>query len=192
MVRRSVERVVFATRCLSKEVMPKNKYKGCFMDLERRAISLYESCRKLAPINPNYANMPIEEGFDWSSQLSDASFSGLYLVVFRSVRRITADTALLKEHDDRAYEEAVRSGGLLRYFKGQLNDRRECLSFCLWESRGQAREAVSGSSHQAAAEISTGMYEVYDLERYLLSKAAGGGINFQPLAAEHVRISSAT
>lgn len=162
------------------------------MDLERRAISLYESCRKLAPINPNYANMPIEEGFDWSSQLSDASFSGLYLVVFRSVRRITADTALLKEHDDRAYEEAVRSGGLLRYFKGQLNDRRECLSFCLWESRGQAREAVSGSSHQAAAEISTGMYEVYDLERYLLSKAAGGGINFQPLAAEHVRISSAT
>ncbi len=155
------------------------------MDLERRAISLYEFCRKLAPTDLNYANMPIEEGFDWSSQLSDASFSGLYLVVFRSVRRPTADADLLKEHDDRAYEEAVRSGGLLRYFKGQINERRECLSFCLWESREQARAASGSRPHQAAAEITTEMYEVYDLERYLLTKAADGEITFRPLAADH-------
>lgn len=162
------------------------------MDLELRAMSLYDSCQKLAPINPNYANLSIEEGFDWSSQLSDAPFSGLYLVVFRSVRRPTADAELLKEYDDRAYEEAVRYGGLLRYFKGQINERRECLSFCLWESREQARAASGSCLHQAAAEISAEMYEVYDLERYLLTKAADGEITFRPLAPDHTGSCPAT
>jgi hypothetical protein len=58
--------------------------------------------------------------------------------VFRSVRRATAELGLLKEHDDRAFEAALEAGGLLRYFKGQMNQRRECLSFCLWERKEQA------------------------------------------------------
>ena len=160
------------------------------MDLEHRAVSLYESCQKLASINTNYADFPIEEGFDWA-RLSDAPFYELYLVVFRSVRRAAADPALLKEYDDRAYEEAVRAGGLLRYFKGQVNERRECLSFCLWESRNQARAAAGGCSHQAAAGIWTEMYEVYDLERYLLTKAGDGAVTFRPLAADHAESSAA-
>jgi hypothetical protein len=97
-------------------------------------------------------------------------FERLYLVVFRSVRRPSADLDLLREHDDRAYEDALQSGGLLRYFKGEANEQRECLSFCLWQTRRQAIEAAGASSHRSAADISARMYESYVLERYWLKK----------------------
>src|SRR5215210_21297 len=142
------------------------------MILDHRA-GLYEACRRLSPINPDHARLPIEEGFDWSSCLDGARFDRLYLVVFRSVRRATADLALLKEHDDRAYAAALEAGGLLRYFKGEMNERRECLSFCLWESREQAVAASAGTSHQTAAQLSAEMYESYVLERYDLVKREG-------------------
>src|SRR5215208_8101333 len=131
---------------------------------------LFEACRRISPINPDYANLPIREGFNWFSCLGDARFSRLYLVVFRSVRRATADLRLLQEHDDRAYEAALEAGGLLRYFKGEMNERRECLSFCLWESRERAVTASGGASHRSAAQASAEMYESDVLERYDLIK----------------------
>ena len=123
------------------------------MILDHRA-PLYEACRKLSPIDPAYANLPIEEGFNWFSCLDGARFDRLYFVVFRSVRHPAADLALLKEHDDRAYAATLEAGGLLRYFKGEVNGRRECLSFCLWESRGQAMAASGSASHRTAAQLS--------------------------------------
>ena len=125
---------------------------------------------KYSPKHPDYANLPIQTGFDWS-HLSGCAFDQLYLVVFRSVRRPDADLVLLREHDDRAYEEAMKSGGLLRYFKGQANDRCECLSFCLWETRDQAIEAAGAASHKSAADITARMYISYVLDRYWLKKA---------------------
>jgi hypothetical protein len=141
---------------------------------------LYEACQRLCPIDPAYANLPIEEGFNWSSCLGDARFEGLYLVVFRSVRRAAADLALLTEHDDQAYAAALEAGGLLRYFKGEVNGRRECLSFCLWESREQAVAASGSASHRRAAQLSAEMYLSYVLERYDLVKK-GGRLVFRPL-----------
>ena len=143
--------------------------------------ALYEACRRISPTNPDYANLPIEEGFDWSSRLAGTRFDPLYLVVFRSVRRLTADLKLLKEHDDRAYEAALEAGGLLRYFKGEMNERRECLSFCLWESREKALEAAGGASHQTAAQVTARMYEAYSLERYELTKQGTRGLAFRRL-----------
>ena len=150
------------------------------MTLDFQAASLYEACQQLTPINPNYANLPIEEGFNWSSCLDGACFDRLYVVVFRSVRRASADLDLLREYDDRAYADAKRAGGLLFYFKGRMNERRECLSFCLWESREQARRAAGGASHRAAATITAKMYESYSLERYDLIKQ-GGSLLFRRL-----------
>jgi len=138
------------------------------MPLDLRA-DLYEACRQISPRNPDYATLPVEVGFDWSS-LSRCPFDRLYLVVFRSLRRPEADLDLLREHDDRAYEEALTSGGLLCYFKGHANERGECLSFCLWETREQAREAADAASHRSAAGLSVQMYLSYRLERYLLKK----------------------
>jgi hypothetical protein len=150
------------------------------MNLDHPA-GLFEACRQISPINPDYANLPIEEGFNWSLCLDDARFEELYLVVFRSVRRPRADMRLLKEHDDRTYEGAVEAGGLLRYFKGEMNGRRECLSFCLWESMERAVMASGGSSHRAAARITAQMYESYILERYELSKGEAGDVVFRRL-----------
>ena len=140
--------------------------------------SLEEACEKISPLSPYYVNEPIDRGFDWSP-LNEIPFERLYLVVFRSVRRAGADVELLREHDDRAYEDALRSGGLLFYFKGTVNERRECLSFCLWETREQAVHASASASHGRAAEISTQTYDAYELERFDLLKGDGGPV-FRP------------
>ena len=153
------------------------------MTLDLRA-DLYGACQLISPTHSDYATLPIQDGFDWSSSLSGCDFDRLYLIVFRSVRRKTADLHLLREHDDRAYEEALKSGGLLRYFKGSANERGECLSFCLWESREQARKAAGAASHKSAASITGQMYESYVLDRYWLKKvvtARGGRLDFEQI-----------
>ena len=130
---------------------------------------LYEACLQISPRHSDYANLSIEDGFDWSS-LSRCLFERLYLVVFRSVWQPEADLDLLREYDDRAFEEALVSGGLLRYFKGHANELGECLSFCLWETREQAREAAGAPSHRSAAGVSAQMYLSYSLDRYWIEK----------------------
>ena len=130
---------------------------------------LYEACLQISPRHSDYATLSIEDGFDWSS-LSRCLFERLYLVVFRSVWQPEADLDLLREYDDRAFEEALVSGGLLRYFKGHANELGECLSFCLWETREQAREAAGAPSHRSAAGVSAQMYLSYSLDRYWLKK----------------------
>jgi hypothetical protein len=131
---------------------------------------VHRACQQICPMYPDYATRPVQDGFSWSSSLLGCAFERLYLVVFRSVRRPSADLDLLREHDDRAYEDALESGGLLRYFKGEANELGECLSFCLWETREQAIEAAGAAAHQSAAEISVRMYESYELDRYWLKK----------------------
>jgi hypothetical protein len=104
-------------------------------------------------------------------------------VVFRSVLRVSADLELLWEYDKRAHAEALDVGGLLYYFRGVMNERRECLSFCLWESREQARRASRGSLHRAATGIVAETYESHILERYELMKVSKtkGSLVFRPL-----------
>jgi hypothetical protein len=130
---------------------------------------LYEACQQISPTDPDYAKLSIEDGFDWSP-LSCCRFDRLYLVVFRSVWQPEADLDLLLEQDDRALEEALESGGLLRYFKGHANEQGECLSFCLWETREQARNAADAASHRSAASVSAQMYLSYSLERHWIRK----------------------
>jgi hypothetical protein len=140
---------------------------------------LYEACQQISPTHPDYAILPIEDGFDWS-RLSGCAFDRLYLVAFRSVWQPEADLDLLREHDDRAFEEALGSGGLLRYFKGHADKRGECLSFCLWETREQARQAADAASHRSAAGVSAQMYLSYVLERYWIQKF-GEKLVFEPI-----------
>lgn len=152
------------------------------MTLDDRA-GLLEACRRISPTHSDYATLPIEEGFDWSP-LADAAFDRLYLVVFRSVRRATADLDLLREYDDRAYAEALEHGGLLRYFKGGMDEFRRCLSFCLWEGREDALAASGGAKHTEATRITAEMYESYRLYRYDLVRLAADGLGFVPLGEQ--------
>ena len=151
------------------------------MTLDQR-VGLYEACQRLTPIHPDYATLPIQEGFNWSSSLGDARFEQLYLVVFRSVLRATADLELLYEYDELAHAEATEAGGLLFYFRGVINERRESLSFCLWENGQKARRASGSPSHRAAMGIVSEMYESYSLARYDLVKGGGpkGSFIFRP------------
>jgi hypothetical protein len=128
---------------------------------------------RLRPITPDYAELPILEGFNWAECFAHIDEARLYLVVFRSVRRETADPVRLKKFDDLAYEEARAASGLLYYFRGSLNLRRECLSFCLWETQEQAEAATRLASHAAAAELTDEMYELFVLERWILTKRSG-------------------
>ena len=146
--------------------------------------AVHRACQEISPIYTDYETRPIQDGFSWSSSLAGCAFERFYLVVFRSVRRASADLDLLREHDDRAYEKALESGGLLRYFKGEANELGECLSFCLWETREQAIEAAGAASHQSAAEITVRMYESYELDRYWLKKVVttrGEKLIFEPI-----------
>ena len=111
------------------------------MALDLRA-DLYESCLQISPKHPDYAALSIQAGFDWSP-LSGCSFDRLYLVVFRSVRLPEADLTLLREHDDRAYAEALKSGGLLHYFKGQANERA-CASLSASGRRASRPKRLQG------------------------------------------------
>jgi hypothetical protein len=140
---------------------------------------LYEACQQISPRHPDYAALSIDDGFHWSS-LYCCHFERLYLVVFRSVWQPEADLDLLRELDDRAYEEALKSGGLLRYFKGQANEWGECLSFCLWQTREQARQAADAASHRSAAGVSAQMYLSYALERFWIQKS-GEELVFEPI-----------
>jgi hypothetical protein len=136
-------------------------------------VGLQEAAQRIRPIRENYQDFPIEQGFDWSAIAGLAS-GGLYLVVFRSVRRSDADLDMLRWFDDLAYAEALNSGGLLRYFKGVADERGHCLSFCLWESREAALRASGGEKHARAASITAAMYVSYDLERYTLTSSGFG------------------
>src|SRR5215208_2372014 len=145
---------------------------------------VHRACQQISPIYPEYATRPIQDGFSWSSSLAGCTFERLYLLVFRSVRRPSADLDILRAHDARAQEKALESGGLLRYFKGESNEQRECLSFCLWQTRSQAIEAAGAAAHQTAADISVLMYESYVLDRYCLKKvvsARGERLIFEPI-----------
>src|SRR5215208_7989839 len=147
----------------------------------------HRACQQISPIYPDYATRTVQDGFSWSSSLLGCTFERLYLVSFRSVRRPSADLDLLREQDDRAYEKALESGGLLRYFKGEANERGECVSFCLWETREQAIEAAGAASHRSAADISVLMYESFVLERYWLKKVVSGRgekLIFEPIGPE--------
>lgn len=103
---------------------------------------LAQALTTLTPVRPDYATAPYTESFNWDSvflkfyslaakegySLSRQSF---YVVVFRSVLQADADGDRLHLLDERSHAEAVSSGGLLKYWFGVKNGRRENLATCM-------------------------------------------------------------
>lgn len=137
---------------------------------------------RLAPASPTYATQAVEEAFNWAECARDADAGEWYVVAFRSVRRETADDDRLEEYDRRALREARRYPGFVQYFKGHPTARRECLSFCIWETRDQARAAARGRAHGEAVGLVREMYEVYTLEFWrLIKRDRLTAFEFEPL-----------
>lgn len=139
----------------------------------------------LRPVGASYAQLPILQAFNWSECLAGVESGEWYVVAFRSVRHEAADPHLLKALDDLAYEEALREPGLLLYFRGVMNERRECLSICVWESQLRAQAATRMPSHRTAADATDQLYTLFELERWMLLKRCGSGrLEVRPVAVE--------
>ncbi|KAH7436310.1 hypothetical protein KP509_05G012900 [Ceratopteris richardii] len=106
-----------------------------------------------------------------------------YMVVFRSIRAADADEELLYAADAEAHEEAKRSGGLLTYWYGSLNQERECFATCIWRSREDAIKASKLPNHLKAASLASTMYDFYDLQRYWLTFSSAGEPIFDSVAS---------
>jgi hypothetical protein len=139
---------------------------------------------RLLPVSDDYATLPVARAFTWDTCTDESLEGEWYLVAFRSVQREGADQGHLARMDDAAHEEAAGAPGFVHYFKGPANSRRECLSFCLWDSRREAREAAGKPAHVAAISVIASTYERYTLEFVRVAKLAGeAGFRFEPYDA---------
>ncbi|KAJ9058925.1 hypothetical protein DSO57_1007328 [Entomophthora muscae] len=130
----------------------------------------------LRAITEDYIKVPFAECFNWDqvSQGLDLSDEGdWFVVVFRSIRSSAADSDKLYMADKLAHEEAKRSGGLLKYWYGDLNEHRECLATCIWANYQFARMAIVKPHHKLAQSLASTMYDSYLLERLSIQKKRG-------------------
>lgn len=135
----------------------------------------------LAPTTGDYASLPLPDAFTWTSCAPRVEAGEWYLVAFRSNQREGADERLLEEYDLRAAEEAAQAPGFVHYYRGPLTSARECLSFCIWDSREHARTASRGPRHIEAITLVEQMYERYALEFHRLTKQADvDRLEFEP------------
>jgi len=137
----------------------------------------------LAPVSDAYATLPVSSAFDWAAAAEALGDGEWYMVAFRSIRRADADIARLTQYDDRAHAEAASSAGFVHYFKGPAAADRSCLSFCIWDSRADARAAAGRPDHVEAVSLINEMYESYTLEFLRVIGRAGEPLRFEPYDA---------
>ena len=137
----------------------------------------------LGPVSDVYASLPVADAFDWTEVGRQLGAGEWYLVAFRSVRRPEADELRLAEYDERAHLEAAEAPGFVYYFKGPVASDGTCLSFCLWNSRSEARAASGRPDHLEAITLLDEMYERYTLEFLRVTGRAGAPLSFAPYDA---------
>jgi hypothetical protein len=139
----------------------------------------------LLPVSDRYASLSVAEAYTWDEVAPDVDPGEWYMVAFRSVRRPGADEARLTAYDDWAHLEASTAPGFVHYFKGPTTADGRCMSFCLWDSRAEARAAAGRPAHTQAAALTHEAYAEYTLEFHRVRRLAGGGFTFEPYDAVH-------
>ncbi len=137
--------------------------------MEHRSPSGFD---RLAPVSTRYASLPVGEAFTWADIAASVPPGEWYMVAFRSTRLPGADEDVLTRHDDWAHAEAKTAPGFVHYLKGPTTDGGLCLSFCLWDSRTEARAAAGRPAHAAAAALTHVTYEEYTLEFHRVTRLA--------------------
>ena len=61
--------------------------------------------------------------------------------------------------------------GFVHYFKGPTTSDGRCMSFCLWNSRAEARAAAGRPAHAQAVALTHEAYAEYDLEFHRVTPA---------------------
>lgn len=135
----------------------------------------------LSPVSEAYATLPVAEAFNWADGAADLGVGEWYLVAFRSVRAADVDEARLDAYDEAAHQEAAASPGFIHYLKGPRAADGTCMSFCLWQSRAEARAAAGKPLHVRAVSLLDEMYESYRLEFIEVRRdAIGAPLTFRP------------
>jgi hypothetical protein len=100
--------------------------------------------------------------------------------VYRYLRTL-GDFGFVDRHGSlfRAHVEAMVAPGFVHYFKGPTNAAGECMSFCLWNSRAEARAAAARPAHLEAVGLTFESYARYALEFHRVRRIAGG-FTFEP------------
>jgi len=135
---------------------------------------------RLAPVSGDYATLPVAQAFNWADGATDLDAGEWYLVAFRSVRADDVDEAKLDAYDEAAHQEAAASPGFIHYLKGPRSADGTCMSFCLWQTRADARAAAGKPLHVRAVSLLDEMYESYTLEYLHVRREAGGPLTFEP------------
>ncbi|MEX1995283.1 MAG: hypothetical protein WD887_00700 [Candidatus Saccharimonadales bacterium] len=144
----------------------------------------------ITPQTETFATDPIEVGFNLPEIMENARIhkgvavgQEVYLAVFRSeIKPGIAEPmhATLLELDDKAHQEAAGSDGYIRYFKGIMDEKGNCLSFCLWASREDAVSATRKTAHAAAVGIASQVYAWFRLDRAFLTLNSDGHVSLRP------------
>ncbi len=151
---------------------------------------------RLVPVSDRYASLAVADAFTWAACAGDVGSGEWYMVAFRSTRREGVDEARLTAYDDWAHAEAMQSPGFVHYLKGPTSTDGRCMSFCLWDSRAEARAAAGRPAHAKAAALTNESYARYTLEFHRVRRLEGdAGFAFEPYdppAAEQVTTGTAS
>jgi len=138
---------------------------------------------RLVPVSDRYATLAVEAAFTWDECAADVDPGEWYMVAFRSIRRAEVDETRLMTHDEWAHSEAMGAVGFVHYFKGPTQPDGRCMSFCLWDSRAEARAAAGRPAHREAAALTHEAYAEYTLEFHRVRRLDAGGFSFEPYDA---------
>jgi hypothetical protein len=136
--------------------------------------------QRLEPVSEGYATLPVAHAFTWQESSQELGDGEWYMVAFRSIRRADADEERLTVYDELAHQEAAAAPGFVHYFKGPRATDGSCLSFCLWQTRADARAAAGRPLHVQAVSLIDEMYESYTLEFHRVTRTDGGPLAFEP------------
>lgn len=143
-------------------------------------LAAMDALPNLVPVSDDYASLPLAEAFNWQEAADALDAGEWYLVAFRSIRRADADVERLYAFDELAHQEAAASPGFVHYFKGPAAEDGACLSFCLWQTRADARAAAGRPAHVRAVSLIEEMYERYTLEFHRVTRCSDGTLAFEP------------
>ncbi|KAL8929876.1 MAG: hypothetical protein Q9208_001020 [Pyrenodesmia sp. 3 TL-2023] len=164
--------------------------------LNRAQVLLAKALTVLSPTTHAYATVPYIEAFNWEAVFSSLATAvkkdafqwtgqSFYIVVFRSQVPPSTDRSHLAALDRAAHMEAMKSGGLLKYWFGLPDSDGRNLATCklltqsagsripdvlegIWRRREDAAPGSSGEGHKAAMRATIAMYSEWAIERLKL------------------------
>ncbi|CAD0096238.1 unnamed protein product [Aureobasidium vineae] len=149
---------------------------------EDYATAEYTETFNLPEVLDTLRSLARAEGYTWKK-------TEFYVVSFRSQLSPTADPEQLFDLDAFSHQEAMASGGLLKYWYGVKDQNRRNLATCrwprqtcrgltdkvagFWESKQHARDGGKGPWHAKARAAAVVWYESIVFKTYILTIGDG-------------------